>query len=498
MLHQSSKTARVVIWLYAITISVMLGGSALALWRNWIDQTRSVETRLIHDARMASSMIDSSLVDALKLLEITKRDIQQIDVAHADKWQLHKLLHQSVEHFSFYNPEDPFGLLFFIDPTGRIVAQNADAKLPVVGVSDRRYFKELARNPTSKFAIGNLVTGRVSGTSIFHMAVPLVDSKGSFIGLLVQQIKTDDLAEIVKMTDAHAGAVLETFLPDGLITFTYPTAPPAELSNRLAQGKHVFSLVNGTSQASGTVIPSGGLGFSDSVIGYAKSPTFGLTTIATIPVAAMLADFLDSQKYLLLYTVCAGLVVSVLFFVFYRKSVAFDQVQTQSLHDELTGLYNRRWFDEMLPILTRQALRDQKPISVLFIDIDHFKQFNDELGHEAGDRVLFILAQFLQKSVHRPHDFVCRWGGEEFVAILPGTDENGAIHVAEKIIEGTRLLSTENFGSIKRTITVSVGLSSTMPTAEDHHVDLVAQADKAMLEAKAKGRNCLVVYRKAS
>ena len=497
MFRQLSKTARVVIWLYAITISVMLGGSALALWRNWIDQTRSVETRLVHDARMASSMIDSSLIDALKLLEITKRDIQQIDVVHADELQLHKLLHQSVERFSFYHPEEPFGLLFFIDPTGRIVAQNADAKLPVVNVSDRRYFKELARNPTAKFAIGNLVTGRVSGTSIFHMAVPLVDSHGGFIGLLLQQIKTDDLAEIIKMTDAQVGGVLETFLPDGLITFTYPTAPPTELSNRLAQGKHVFSLVSGTSQSSGAIAPRAGLNFSDSVIGYAKSPNFGLTTIATIPVTAMFADFMDSQKYLLLYIICAGLVVSVLFLVFYRKSVAFDQVQTQSLHDELTGLYNRRWFDEMLPILTRQALRDQKPISVLFIDIDHFKQFNDELGHDAGDRVLSILAQFLQKSVHRPHDFVCRWGGEEFVAILPGTDENGAIHVAEQIIEGTRLLSTEKFASTKKTITVSIGLSSMMPTSENHQIDLVQQADKAMLEAKEKGRNCLVVYRKA-
>lgn len=498
MANHPSKISRTVVWLYAITIGVMFGGSALALWRNWDDQTHSVETRLAHDASMVSAMIDANLIDALKLLEITKRDIQQIDLGRADDLQIHNLLHQSVEQFSFYNPDDPFGLLFFINKSGKIVAQNAEGRLPDINVSDRRYFKELVRSPNSKFALGNLVTGRVSGTSIFHIAKPLLDKSGRLAGLLVQQINTDTLAQIVEMTHAQKKGVLKTFLSDGLLVFTYPTIAPADMSDhQMAQDKAIFSLVSGISDSrrASQVDESG---FPKLIIGYARSTNFGLTTIAAIPIAVVIADFLESQKYFLLYGLCAWLLVSVLFFVFYRKSVAFERVQTESLHDQLTGLYNRRWFDEMLPILTRQALRNRKPISVLFIDIDHFKEFNDEMGHDVGDQVLLILAQFLQRSVHRPHDFVCRWGGEEFVALLPGTDECGAIQVADDIIKGTKLLSTENSAPIKKPITVSIGLSSMTPTPENYHIDLVEQADQAMLEAKKKGRNRIIAYRSTS
>jgi two-component system chemotaxis family response regulator WspR len=208
-----------------------------------------------------------------------------------------------------------------------------------------------------------------------------------------------------------------------------------------------------------------------------------------------LHQFIADQMYLLLYIVVAGGLVTVFFYLFYKKSVAYQQMQNRSVHDNLTGLYNRRGLDEVLPELIRQSQRQQEPISVLFIDIDHFKWFNDHCGHEAGDQVLSNLARLLQRHLKRPLDFACRWGGEEFVIVLPNTDEAGAVHLAETILVAVRRMSTAKESLAKSQITVSIGISSMIVTPENIQDDLIDQADKAMFSAKNNGRDQLVVYR---
>ena len=151
--------------------------------------------------------------------------------------------------------------------------------------------------------------------------------------------------------------------------------------------------------------------------------------------------------------------------------------------DPLTGLLNRRAFDERLDLEIQRAQRYQRPLSLLFIDIDHFKQVNDRHGHVVGDEVLRAVATVLKDGL-RATDAACRYGGEEFAVILVETDRHEAFSIAERI----RLAAENNrIEQLDKSATISVGVSVLSP--EDLAVDLVQRADNSMYVAKKNGRN---------
>ncbi len=155
--------------------------------------------------------------------------------------------------------------------------------------------------------------------------------------------------------------------------------------------------------------------------------------------------------------------------------------------DSLTGIANRRRFDEALSVAWRQGRRDGAPLSLLIVDIDFFKSYNDAMGHPAGDRCLRAVAQVLASSVRRPHDLVARYGGEEFAVLLPGTDETGAARVAERCgraVADLRLSHPQGVGGF---VSVSVG-GATCAVRDGMPEGLVAVADRALYQAKNKGR----------
>jgi two-component system chemotaxis family response regulator WspR len=162
--------------------------------------------------------------------------------------------------------------------------------------------------------------------------------------------------------------------------------------------------------------------------------------------------------------------------------------------DGLTGLCNRRYFDEYFATEWRQALRDKKPISLLMIDIDHFKQYNDTYGHLAGDEVLKAVAQAVQATYQRPRDLAVRMGGEEFVVVLPHTPPGDILALANKAVDAVEALNTPHRASSAADhVTISVGAATCIPTREAECLSLVAAADDAMYKAKQTGRNRAVV-----
>jgi diguanylate cyclase (GGDEF)-like protein len=153
--------------------------------------------------------------------------------------------------------------------------------------------------------------------------------------------------------------------------------------------------------------------------------------------------------------------------------------------DALTGLGNRRRFEQALALASEEALRTAKPLSMLVMDADHFKRFNDRYGHAVGDQVLQGLARCLTASVHRPGDLACRIGGEEFTLLLSGTDEPGALSVAEEVHAQVSRLAVGSAGAGTGAVTVSIGLATGIIDGPG----LFARADAALYEAKAAGRN---------
>lgn len=164
------------------------------------------------------------------------------------------------------------------------------------------------------------------------------------------------------------------------------------------------------------------------------------------------------------------------------------ELEELSVKDGLTGVYNRRYFDKKAEEEWDRAMRNPAMVSVLLLDLDHFKAVNDTRGHQCGDKVLQVVAQAVLDIACRPADVVARYGGEEFVVLLPSTTRDGAEHVAGllvKHIADQRIL----FEGELVPVTVSIGLASVMPTISDKLDDLIGGADEALYQSKESGRN---------
>jgi len=158
--------------------------------------------------------------------------------------------------------------------------------------------------------------------------------------------------------------------------------------------------------------------------------------------------------------------------------------------DGLTGLSNRRYFNEYLETEWRHAIRVHEPISLLMVDIDHFKQYNDTYGHLAGDEVLRTVAQTVMRSFHRPKDVASRFGGEEFAVVLPQTVGRDLQMLAKKVVHAIAALNLPHSASSSADrVTVSVGGACLVPQRGDNQFALIEAADKALYRAKGAGRN---------
>lgn len=171
-----------------------------------------------------------------------------------------------------------------------------------------------------------------------------------------------------------------------------------------------------------------------------------------------------------------------------------ETLRNLSYQDGLTGIANRRRFDEKLEQEWRRTAREHQPISLIMLDIDFFKNYNDIYGHPAGDECLKKIAHVLSETVARPGDIAARYGGEEFAAILPNTALLGAEKLAEQIRAHVEALELPHANSaVSPWVTVSVGLATRIPANSEEHTVLLEGADRALYKAKQQGRNRVVI-----
>nr|WP_136251461.1 diguanylate cyclase [Ningiella ruwaisensis] len=172
-------------------------------------------------------------------------------------------------------------------------------------------------------------------------------------------------------------------------------------------------------------------------------------------------------------------------------SEANRELERLSAIDPLTGLMNRRYFDKRLLAESRRSRREKRPLALAMLDIDHFKKINDNFGHIAGDACLKHFASILQNHIKRPSDVICRYGGEEFVAILPATDLEGAQTLMEKVRKALEQSPAE-FENQSIKMTVSIGLSAKEIAGDKEQEALLDKADRLLYEAKESGRNKVI------
>lgn len=172
-----------------------------------------------------------------------------------------------------------------------------------------------------------------------------------------------------------------------------------------------------------------------------------------------------------------------------------NRLQDLSIKDSLTGISNRRHFDQFIETSFKNSIRLGKPLSLIMIDIDHFKLYNDNYGHQKGDDCIIRVATTMALSVKRPMDLVARYGGEEFAVVLNETDKSGAMIVAQKIRNDINELSLPHgYSYIAPHITLSLGVATIIPSQSYSIKEFINRADKALYKAKKRGRNIVVSY----
>ncbi len=180
-----------------------------------------------------------------------------------------------------------------------------------------------------------------------------------------------------------------------------------------------------------------------------------------------------------------------------KQGLMHQKLAQMTLLDSLTHIHNRRYFDRQLNLEWRRLKRISSPISLIMLDVDCFKIYNDTYGHQAGDRCLQQLAKAISTALKRPGDVLARYGGEEFGVILPHTSQYGARKVAETIRFAVKKLNIPHINSlVDSVVTISSGIATSIPLAQDNPQLLIEAADLALYQSKERGRDCISVYSK--
>ena len=174
----------------------------------------------------------------------------------------------------------------------------------------------------------------------------------------------------------------------------------------------------------------------------------------------------------------------------FRINALNEKLESLSMTDELTKLNNRRSFLDYMNIIWKQSRRLQLPINVLMIDIDYFKKLNDSLGHLEGDKALIRIAQCMKNQLKRDTDFIARFGGEEFVCLLPYIGKEDAANFAKDLVQSVENIKIRHpMSECSEYVTISIGMASTIPDEYSSLTQLLDEADKALYRAKHSGRN---------
>jgi diguanylate cyclase (GGDEF)-like protein len=208
-------------------------------------------------------------------------------------------------------------------------------------------------------------------------------------------------------------------------------------------------------------------------------------------VTPMVDDLHASVKYNIIYAIVGFILIEIILIWTFNRELRLVVAEREATRDPLTGLYNRRYFDQALHCELTTARRTGREISLLVCDIDQFKAYNDNYGHQQGDMCLQQVAACLKQNLSRNIDWIARYGGEEFVVVLPDTDLKGAVHVAERLIKAVKNLGiVHEYSSVNKVVTLSIGAASSLNA--DNARKLFELADQNLYRAKQQGRNRVV------
>ncbi|WP_091136750.1 sensor domain-containing diguanylate cyclase [Microvirga guangxiensis] len=317
---------------------------------------------------------------------------------------------------------------------------------------------------------------------------------GSFGGVVVSGISLSKIHDRLKGLDMGRDGSITLFRDDGIVLVRQPYLE-RQINQDLSDTPNVQRFIR---ESSGTFDGTAALDGVRRLYTFKRIDGLPLFLTVSKGVDEFLAPWrqkalIQSGLTLLLCAAVMGLTYLFQRELRRRTSAEAKLVQLAST-DDLTGLANRRTFREFFERERRQAIRTGSWLSLLYVDADFFKAYNDHYGHGKGDDLLCAIASTLKEHVERPRDLAARYGGEEFTVLLPDTDPSGARMIAEEIREAIMLMGIEHKRNSHGLATVSIGIASARPSLSTPADTLLEAADNALYQAKAAGRNCVRLH----
>ena len=401
------------------------------------------------------------------------------------------------------------------DARGKIVSSTR-TELLGLDVSDGEYFQHFQRVDEETVYLARPVIGKKTQQWLFHISRRLNQPDGSFGGSVTAGIDPAYFGKFYQKMQLGKGFSVSIVGLDGIIRVRQ-SADKLDVGTDIGH-LQVFQLIK--QQKSGSYTAFSVLDQIDRIYTYRVMPEYPLVLFISVPEQEAFAEYYRLRHRYWLVALLGALSVAIFFALLMRlldqqeqsayllrqmnqqlkESVAQRteeleaanrELQIIAMMDGLTGIANRRYFDDYYERSWRTAVRIGAPISVVMADIDWFKAYNDTYGHQVGDDCLKQVARSVRNNTMRAADFAARYGGEEFIVVLPDTDVVGAGKFAERVRHQVLALDIEHSKSPFGKVTISLGIASVVPGSDDEAPALIEAADQALYKAKHEGKNCV-------
>jgi len=486
--------------LFVVLVALLLVASNVWLaWRardaEWQQATDSARN-LTH---AFSQQTDAMFAEVGRVLASVVYELERSDMAPEALERLQPVL---VTHVA--QSEHLHGLFIF-GRDGSWLVNSQPVQNPQANNADRAYFIHHRDSPSTRLAIGKPIVSRSSGVWVIPVSRRIDDANGQFAGVALATIRVDYVLGLLNGLEIGERGAIALLLGEGTVLARRPFFTE-DLGRNLGSSAYFRTLAENRSGITTVPSPIDGVRRLVSFEHAKSNPLLITVALAEDEVLAewRRAATVQALGILLLVSVVGLSGGYVIRTVRHRRDVerdltaardalvlANDKLEHLAEHDGLTGLYNRRAYDQRVAEVMARCRRSRQPVSVVMFDVDFFKKYNDALGHPQGDECLRQVARALEASVRRPGDLVARYGGEEFVIVLPETDASGAALVASAARAAVRALEIPHPESPFDCVTVSGGLACCDWTdrAPATAKDLLAEADAALYAAKQAGRN---------
>jgi diguanylate cyclase (GGDEF)-like protein len=465
----------------------ILGISAHTLWMDrlgtWQEAEKSsknVLTTIVRDLDSNLELLDLSLKGAME-------GLRHLGFHRLSPDLQYRMLFDRTASANF------MAALLLVDRNGDLMADAG----PMIAsrslnVSDREYFTAHRNTQHLGLYVTRPYRSRAPhGDLTIGISRRLSDADGGFAGVVMGSIALNTINQRFEHLSLGQQGAINLFRGDGVLLTRYPF-DASQISQDLSGSPHVQRLLRDKSGTFDSVSPIDGV---HRIISFGRLEKYPLVLTVALSVDEVFAAWEKKALVLSLVTLVLCCAVVGLTFLFQRELKRRTRAETKlrriARTDDLTGLPNRRAFRETFEREWRHAVRSGSALSLLSIDADYFKSFNDRYGHGRGDEVLRAIAGTLDASIRRPRDIAARYGGEEFAVILPETDLAGAMRIADSIRQTISAMAIVHEGSPYHIVTASIGVASAQPSRRSERNILLEAADQALYRAKAAGRNAI-------